>query len=160
MAFSFWLVLARFGAHCPDVVAIDEDVVIAPRSAQLSAFLAFVSRRRWSLLGPILLCGMTGLIVVLAQPQRSASSNLPLELVVALLIGTALGAGLAIANEYLDRTVYDARTLQREFDQEVLAEIPHFGDAPSTNWRFSSEAWRSSLESWRSSFESWRFFRH
>jgi uncharacterized protein involved in exopolysaccharide biosynthesis len=112
--------------------------LIAARSSHLGAFLAVVRRRRWSLLIPILLCGIVGLIVV--QPQRSLSPNVPLELVVALLIGTALGTGLAIAREYLDRTVYDARTLQREFDQEVLGEIPHFSGASSTGWPFSKNS--------------------
>ena len=36
-----------------------------------------------------------------------------------------LGGVLAFTREYLDKTIHDARTLQHEFDQPVLAEIPH-----------------------------------
>ena len=36
-----------------------------------------------------------------------------------------LGGVLAFTREYLDKTVHDARTLQHEFDQVVLAEVPH-----------------------------------
>jgi polysaccharide chain length determinant protein (PEP-CTERM system associated) len=36
-----------------------------------------------------------------------------------------LGVGCAVGREYLDRSVHDARTLQKEFDVPVLGEIPH-----------------------------------
>lgn len=59
-------------------------------------------------------------------PSSPSSPNVPLVLAFSLLAGVALGGGLALAREYLDRAVYDTRTLQHEFDRVVLAEIPRF----------------------------------
>ena len=42
-----------------------------------------------------------------------------------VIAGAVLGGALALTREYLDKTVHDARTLQHEFDQVVLAEVPH-----------------------------------
>jgi capsular polysaccharide biosynthesis protein len=44
----------------------------------------------------------------------------------AVIAGAVLGGALALTREYLDKTVHDARALQHEFDQVVLAEVPHF----------------------------------
>lgn len=59
-------------------------------------------------------------------PASPSSPNVPLVLAFSLLAGLSLGGGLALAREYLDRTVYDTRMLQHEFDRVVLAEIPRF----------------------------------
>jgi capsular polysaccharide biosynthesis protein len=48
----------------------------------------------------------------------------PRILLFAALLGVIVGAGLAFAREYLDRSVHDVRTLQNEFELPVLAEIP------------------------------------
>jgi succinoglycan biosynthesis transport protein ExoP len=45
-------------------------------------------------------------------------------LLFAVGLGFVAGAVLAVGREYLDRSVYDARTLQAEFELPVLAEIP------------------------------------
>ena len=39
-------------------------------------------------------------------------------------MGVAAGIALTFAREYLDRAVYDAGTLQTDFELPVLAEIP------------------------------------
>lgn len=43
---------------------------------------------------------------------------------VAIVAGFVLGAGAALAREFLDRSVHDVRSLQNEFQVPVLAEIP------------------------------------
>ncbi|HEY3886242.1 MAG TPA: hypothetical protein VGL62_13585, partial [Vicinamibacterales bacterium] len=43
---------------------------------------------------------------------------------VAIVAGIVLGAGAALAREFLDRSVHDVRSLQNEFQVPVLAEIP------------------------------------
>ena len=45
-------------------------------------------------------------------------------LAVALAAGLVLGVGLAIGREFIDRSVYDVRALQSEFEVPVLGEIP------------------------------------
>lgn len=53
-----------------------------------------------------------------AEPQ-------PLKIMaLALAAGLVLGAAAAIGREFLDRAVYDARSLQDEFQVAVLGEIP------------------------------------
>ncbi|HEY2432315.1 MAG TPA: GNVR domain-containing protein [Vicinamibacterales bacterium] len=42
----------------------------------------------------------------------------------ALALGFVLGAGAALGREFLDRSVYDSRALQNEFEVPVLGEIP------------------------------------
>lgn len=42
----------------------------------------------------------------------------------AIALGLFLGVGLAAGREFLDRAVYDARSLS-QFELPVLAEIPH-----------------------------------
>jgi capsular polysaccharide biosynthesis protein len=42
-----------------------------------------------------------------------------------LLAGAVLGGVLAFMRESLDKTVHDARSLQLDYDQVVLAEIPN-----------------------------------
>lgn len=59
-------------------------------------------------------------------PTSPSSPNVPLVLAMSVLAGIALGGGLALAREYMDRAVYDTRTLQNEFGRVVLAEIPRF----------------------------------
>jgi polysaccharide chain length determinant protein (PEP-CTERM system associated) len=57
-------------------------------------------------------------------PDAPESPNRPRVILLSLLFGIALGGGLALAREYLDWSVRDARLLQDEFDVPVLAEIP------------------------------------
>jgi polysaccharide biosynthesis transport protein len=45
-------------------------------------------------------------------------------LIMALVAGVVLGAGLVFGREFLDRSIYDARALQNEFEIPVLGEIP------------------------------------
>jgi polysaccharide chain length determinant protein (PEP-CTERM system associated) len=60
-------------------------------------------------------------------------ANLPTEpespkalkvLAMALVAGLVLGAGAAIGREFMDRSVYDARALQNQYQVPVLGEIP------------------------------------
>ena len=49
----------------------------------------------------------------------------PLKIMaLALVAGLLLGAAGAVGREFLDRSVYDVRALQSEFDVPVLGEIP------------------------------------
>jgi polysaccharide chain length determinant protein (PEP-CTERM system associated) len=49
----------------------------------------------------------------------------PLKIMaIALVLGLTLGAGAALGREFLDRSVYDTRALQNEFEVPVLGEIP------------------------------------
>ena len=43
---------------------------------------------------------------------------------VAVVAGIMLGAAAALGREFLDRSVYDSRALQNEFEVPVLGEIP------------------------------------
>ena len=58
-------------------------------------------------------------------PAKPARPNVPRVFAFSILAGALVGGVLAFTREYLDTSVYDARTLQHEFDQPVLAEIPH-----------------------------------
>ena len=58
-----------------------------------------------------------------ALPKEPASPNLPRLLIVVLLVGLCLGGALGLGVEYLDRSIYDARSLT-DLDLPVLAEIP------------------------------------
>jgi sRNA-binding protein len=57
-------------------------------------------------------------------PSAPTSPNVPRLMLFAIALGVIGGGVLAVAREYLDRSVYDARTLQSEFELPVLAEIP------------------------------------
>ncbi len=60
-----------------------------------------------------------------AGPGRPAAPGQELKLLLATLaFGVMLGAALAVGREFMDRSVYDARALQSEFDVPVLGEIP------------------------------------
>lgn len=59
-------------------------------------------------------------------PMSPSTPNVPLVLAFSVLAGFVVGGGLALAREYLDRTIYDTRSLQHEFGRVVLAEIPRF----------------------------------
>ncbi|HVL68567.1 MAG TPA: Wzz/FepE/Etk N-terminal domain-containing protein [Vicinamibacterales bacterium] len=54
--------------------------------------------------------------LVSAQPLRI--------MLLALGAGLVLGAGLLLGREFIDRSVYDARSLQTQFELPVLGEIP------------------------------------
>ncbi len=43
--------------------------------------------------------------------------------------GLMLGAALMVGREFVDRSVYDARALQTEFEVPVLGEIPNINRA-------------------------------
>ncbi len=60
-----------------------------------------------------------------SKPTTPVSPNVPRVFAFAVAVGAVLGGALALTREYLDKTVHDARTLQHEFDQVVLAEVPH-----------------------------------
>ena len=57
-------------------------------------------------------------------PTTPESPNALKVMGLALVAGLVLGAGAAIGREFLDRSVYDARALQNEFEVPVLGEIP------------------------------------
>lgn len=57
-------------------------------------------------------------------PTAPSKPNVPMVLAFSLVGGVAVGGALAAAREALDRSVYDARALQHEFNCPVLAEIP------------------------------------
>jgi polysaccharide biosynthesis transport protein len=60
-----------------------------------------------------------------SKPSTPARPNVPRVFAFSVIAGAVLGGALAMTREYLDKTVHDARTLQHEFDQVVLAEVPH-----------------------------------
>jgi len=57
-------------------------------------------------------------------PALPSSPDFLRVMLLASAMGVAAGVALTFAREYLDRTVYDARTLQDDFELPVLAEIP------------------------------------
>jgi capsular polysaccharide biosynthesis protein len=61
-------------------------------------------------------------------PSSPSSPNIPRLLVLVLVVGCCLGAGLAIGREYLDRSIYDARALN-DLELPVLGEIPRIAQA-------------------------------
>jgi polysaccharide biosynthesis transport protein len=57
-------------------------------------------------------------------PTKPESPN-PLKVMgLAIVAGLVLGAGAAIGREFMDRSIYDARALQNEYQVPVLGEIP------------------------------------
>jgi succinoglycan biosynthesis transport protein ExoP len=56
-------------------------------------------------------------------PGEPFSPNIPRLLVLVLLVGACLGGGLALGREYLDRSIYDTRSLA-ELELPILGEIP------------------------------------
>jgi polysaccharide chain length determinant protein (PEP-CTERM system associated) len=60
-----------------------------------------------------------------SRPAMPSRPNVPRVIAFSLFAGALLGGLLALTREYLDKSVHDARTLQQEFDQVVLAEIPN-----------------------------------
>jgi polysaccharide biosynthesis transport protein len=56
-------------------------------------------------------------------PTTPAKPNRARVFLVALFLGVAVGGGLVTIREYVDRSIYDARTLERDFDLPVLGEI-------------------------------------
>ena len=62
-------------------------------------------------------------------PTSPLTPNQPKLLLMALALGLALGAGMVVAREFIDRSVHDARALQSEFEIPVLGEIPRIHGA-------------------------------
>ena len=58
-----------------------------------------------------------------AKAKRYSRTKL-VVLLLSTLAGLIVAAALAFGREYLDRSIYDSRTLQNEFELPVLAEIP------------------------------------
>jgi len=56
-------------------------------------------------------------------PDSPFTPNIPRLLVLVLLVGCCLGGGLALGREYLDRSIYDSRSLA-ELELPILGEIP------------------------------------
>jgi polysaccharide chain length determinant protein (PEP-CTERM system associated) len=56
-------------------------------------------------------------------PRQPFKPNLPRILLMAIVAGVFLGGLSAVGREFLDRSIYDAHTLQREYDLPVLGEI-------------------------------------
>lgn len=56
-------------------------------------------------------------------PDSPESPNRPRLILMAIALGLFLGVGMAAGREFLDRSVYDSRSLA-QFDVPVLAEIP------------------------------------
>jgi len=59
-----------------------------------------------------------------ALPTLPSSPDFLRVMLLASVMGVAAGIALTFAREYLDRAVYDAGTLQTDFELPVLAEIP------------------------------------
>ena len=64
-------------------------------------------------------------------PATPESPNILRLLLMAIGLGFALGAGLVVVREFLDRSVHDARALQTEFEIPVLGEIPRIQELRS-----------------------------
>jgi polysaccharide biosynthesis transport protein len=56
-------------------------------------------------------------------PSTAESPNIPRLLLIAVGLGLGLGVAAVLGREYFDRSVYDVRALQNEFDVPVLGEI-------------------------------------
>jgi succinoglycan biosynthesis transport protein ExoP len=63
-------------------------------------------------------------------PTKPISPDVLKLLLMALGIGLALGVGLVIARDFVDRSVHDAAALQSEFAVPVLGEIPRIAGRP------------------------------
>lgn len=61
-------------------------------------------------------------------PDQPSSPNTQRLMLVTVLLGICLGAGAALGREYLDRSVYDTRSLA-DLDLPVLGEIPRIANA-------------------------------
>jgi polysaccharide chain length determinant protein (PEP-CTERM system associated) len=62
-------------------------------------------------------------------PGAPESPNIIRLLLMSVGLGFALGAGLVVAREFMDRSVHDVRALQTEFEIPVLGEIPRIQGA-------------------------------
>ena len=58
------------------------------------------------------------------RPSQPSSPDVPRVMLLSILAGVVAAAVLVAGREYLDRSVYDVRALQDEFELPVIAEIP------------------------------------
>jgi len=65
-------------------------------------------------------------------PGAPFRPNIKLNLLLALLFGSALGVGMALLLDYLDNTVKSASDLERMVGKPVLAVVPFHGKAAGT----------------------------
>lgn len=63
-------------------------------------------------------------------PTEPVSPKTDLDLVLALIVGIALGAGIAVLRESLDTTVRDSHEIQSDFGLPTLGAIAYDPDAP------------------------------
>jgi uncharacterized protein involved in exopolysaccharide biosynthesis len=69
--------------------------------------------------------GQFAVLYPASKPTEPSRPNVPRVFAFCLIAGAVLGGALALTREYLDKSVHDARALQHEFEQVVLAEVPH-----------------------------------
>jgi succinoglycan biosynthesis transport protein ExoP len=62
-------------------------------------------------------------------PSKPSSPNLPLNLLLALLAGTIIGAGLAFALEQIDEAITDPTSVEHSLGLPLLGTIPKVSDA-------------------------------
>jgi capsular exopolysaccharide synthesis family protein len=79
--------------------------------------------------------GMNNITIVdpAEVPERPSSPNLILNLLIAIMVGGAIGAGLALALEQVDETISDPREVEALLEMPLLGTIPTSEeDDPST----------------------------
>jgi capsular polysaccharide biosynthesis protein len=75
-------------------------------------------------------------------PSSPDEPNVMRIMLMSVVLGLMLGAGLVVAREFLDRSVHDARSLQSEFEIPVLGEIPRIARVTydgARNWELGPQ---------------------
>jgi capsular exopolysaccharide synthesis family protein len=93
-----------------------------------------------------------GRVVQVAGPGAAASTGLGRDLMMGLMIGLMSGIAIAFVREYMDDTVKDKESTQRELGLPVLAGIPAIDDIdgldePSTGTIDAARSLRATLAS-------------